>query len=305
MQRAYVIILNYNGKDDTLDCLKSLQSVFLPQDVKLEILVVDNASKDESVAFIKSQKLQLKLIENKENLGFAGGNNVGIRDALEHGADYVLILNNDTVVDKNLIVELLKVATTDEEIGILAPKIYFAHGFEFYKDRYNKKDLGKVFWYAGGETDWKNVISHHRGVDEIDNGQYDTVEETSFASGCCLMITKEALNKVGFFDEKYFLYYEDSDLCERAKKAGFKIIYAPAAIIWHKNAGSAGGSGSKLQDYYITRNRLLFGMRHASLRAKLALLKESVKVLMFGRDWQRRGVLDFYLNKFGKGSFKI
>ncbi|MEK7534620.1 MAG: glycosyltransferase family 2 protein [Patescibacteria group bacterium] len=311
MQKVSVVILNYNGKDNTLDCLSSLQNV-VTIDTKLEIIVVDNASKDESVAFIKSQisnlksqKLQLKVIENRENLGFAGGNNVGIRYALEHGADYVLVLNNDTLVDKNLIDELLKVGNSDENIGILAPKIYFAKGFEFHKNRYTEKDLGKVFWYAGGKMDWKNVIASHKGVDEVDHGQYDKTEETSFASGCCMFMKKEVFGRVGLFDKKYFLYYEDADLSERLKEAGYKIIYNPSAIIWHKNAGSAGGSGSKLQDYYITRNRLLFGMRYAPLRSKLALIKESMKVLISGRYWQKRGILDFYLNKFGKGSYKV
>ena len=305
MQKVSVIILNYNGQDDTYDCLKSLEHVRLSQDTKLEIIVVDNGSVDEfRVQSSEFRVNEIKVIRNEENLGFSGGNNVGIKYAIKNGADYVLILNNDTIVDKNLIQELLNAANADFSNGILAPKIYFAPGFEFHKNRYGKKEQGKVFWYAGGQMDWKNVIGHHRGVDEVDSGQFETMEETSFASGCSLMIRKDVLNKIGFFDEKHFLYYEDSDLCERVKKAGFKIIYAPHAMLWHKNAGSAGGSGSKLQDYYITRNRLIFGMRHAPIRAKLALFRESLRVLLSGRYWQKRGVLDFYLNRFGKGSYQ-
>src|SRR3989344_360711 len=108
---------------------------------------------------------------------------------------------------------------------------------------------------------------------------------------------------VGMFDDKYFLYYEDADLSMRIKKKGFKIVYVPSSIIWHKNAGSAGGSGSMLQDYYITRNRLLFGFRYAPFRSKLALFRESLSLLFRGRQWQKCGVIDFYLGKLGRGSY--
>ena len=152
--------------------------------------------------------------------------------------------------------------------------------------------------------DWKNVVGSHRGVDEVDHGQYEKCESTDFVSGCCLMVRREVLEKVGFFDPKYYLYYEDNDFCQRAKKAGFKIIYEPKAYLWHKNAGSAGGSGSHLQDYYTTRNRLLFGIKYAPVKSKLALIKEGTKLLIKGRKWQKRGVMDFYLNNFGKGSYR-
>jgi len=308
MQKVATVILHYKGAKNTLECLESLEKVNLSKETNLEIVVVDNASTDGLPSAISNFQFpisNLKLIKNEENLGFAEGNNVGIRYALKNGADYVLVLNNDTIVDKGLIEELLKVSRSDSKIGIVAPKIYFAPGFEFHKDRYAKKDLGRVFWYAGGAMDWDNIIGHHRGVDGVDHGQYDKTEETSFSSGCCMFIKKEVFGKVGLFDKKYFLYYEDADLSKRVKKAGYKIIYKPSAVIWHKNAGSAGGSGSVLQDYYISRNRLLFGFRYASMRSKIALVKESLSVLLRGRYWQRRGVLDFYFMRFGKGSFEI
>ena len=305
MQKVSLVILNYKGKENTLACLDSLKDNFLPESIKLDIIVVDNASKDNLFVALKTKYPNVVFIENKNNLGFAEGNNVGIKYATEHGTDFVLILNNDTIVDKNLIRELLEVAETNEKIGIVVPKIYFAHGFEFHKDRYSKKDLGRVFWYAGGEMDWKNVIGFHRGVDEVDRGQYDRIEKTDFASGCCMLVKREVFEKVGFFDEKFFLYYEDSDLCERIRRAGYSMMYSPKAILWHKNAGSAGGSGSKLQDYYITRNRLLFGIRYAPFRSKLALMREGIELIFRGREWQRQGVLDFYLARFGRGSFKI
>ncbi|MEM4230386.1 MAG: glycosyltransferase, partial [Candidatus Pacearchaeota archaeon] len=177
--------------------------------------------------------------------------------------------------------------------------------FEFHKKRYKKEDLGKVIWFAGGKMDWQNVIGLHIGVDEIDKGQFEKISEIDFASGACMLIKSDVFKKIGKFDERYFLYYEDSDFCQRAKKTQYKIIYNPKAILWHKNAGSTGGSGSELQDYYLTRNRLLFGMKYAPYKSKLALLKESISLLAKGRKWQKRGVKDFYFGNFGKGSFSI
>lgn len=299
--QVYISILNFNGRDNTIACLRSLEKAF-KNGFDLKVLVIDNASK-EKLNLPTFSKLDIKIIVNKENLGFSGGHNVGIKYAIEDGADYILILNNDTEVRKDLIWELLR--SSKEGVGIVAPKIYFYPGFEFHKDRYKKEEKGRVFWYAGGEMDWGNVIGHHRGVDEVDNGQYDFPQPTDFASGCCMLIRREVFEKVGFFDERYFLYYEDNDLSQKAKRSNFKIMYNPKAILWHKNAGSAGGSGSSLQDYYITRNRLIFGMRFAPLRSKLSLIRESLNLLLKGRTWQRKGILDFYLGKFERGSYKL
>jgi GT2 family glycosyltransferase len=309
MGKVFVTIINFNGQKDTLACLDSLNKVLI-QNYELNVIVIDNASNDDSVRAISnfqfpiSNKTSIKIIESKENLGFAGGQNLGIKYALENGADFICVLNNDVVLDKALLQELLKTFEKDKDCGIVSPKIYFAKGFEFHKDRYQDSEKGKVIWYAGGKMDWKNVIAYHNGVDEVDNGQFQNSELTEFASGCCELIKREVFEKVGLFDEKYFLYYEDNDLSQRAKKKGFKIYFQPKAIMWHLNAGSAGGSGSSLQDYYITRNRLLFGFRYASLRAKIALVRESIKFIIKGRESQKRGALDFYLGIFGKGSFK-
>ena len=305
MKHVVISLLNFNGLKNTLACLASLKNI-KTDNFKFTIVAVDNPSKEEfDLKSISLGSIRLVVIKNSKNLGFSGGNNVAIKYALEIKADYVLILNNDTYVDKNFLEELLKVAETDNKIGISVPKIYFAPGFEFHKDRYSQKEQSRVFWYAGGEMDWANVIGHHRGVDEVDNGQYDKTQETEIATGCCMLIKKEVFEKIGLFDDKYFLYYEDSDLSMRAKSKGFQVVYVPASIIWHKNAGSAGGSGSLLQDYYITRNRLLFGFRYASLRSKLALFRESLFVLLKGRKWQKRGIIDFYLRRLGRGSYNI
>lgn len=302
MKKVFLVILSYKGHEDTLQLLQSLKKV--KGEFDLNIIIVDNYPQDPLRPNSDYKELNLRIIYNKENLGFSGGNNIGINESLKNGADYIIILNNDTLVDPQFVAELVKVAESGESVGIVTPKIYFAKGYEFHKDRYKKDELGKVIWYAGGKIDWKNVLGKHRGVDEVDKGDYEEVTETDLATGCCLLIKKEVLDQLAGYDEKYFLYFEDAELSERTKKAGFKIMYAPKAVIWHKNAQSSGGSGSSLQDYFITRNRLLFAVRFAPLRTRLALLRESIKLMLFGRPWQRRGVIDFFMHKFGKGSYQ-
>lgn len=304
MKKVFIVVLNWNRKDDTIRCLESLEKIQNPN-IKIQIIVVDNGSTDGSIEEIKNQKPKIKnlnIIENKKNLGFAAGNNTGIKYAMENGVDFVLILNNDTLVDKSLLVHLIKAAEKYKNAGVFSPKIYFAPGFEFRKERYSKKDLGKVIWYAGGIIDWDNVLASNRGVDEVDKGQHDKITEIDFATGACMFVRREVLQEVGLFDERYFMYFEDADLSQRAKRYDWKVLFVPDAKLWHKVAQSS-GIGSNLNDYFITRNRLLFGMRYAPLRAKFALFRESLRLLFSGRKWQKRGILDFYLTRFGKGSF--
>ena len=300
MKKISIVIINYNGEKDTLDCLDSLKKI-KSEGFEFCTVVVDNYPENRIKAPEKDYKdINLKIIFNPLNSGFSGGNNVGIKHALKNDADYVLLLNNDTLVKEDFLQELFDFAETTPEAGLIVPKIYFAKGFEFHKNRYKDSELGKVFWYGGGKMDWKNVIGHHRGVDEVDRGQFDKIEQTDFASGCCVLIRSEVFDKIGLLDEKYFLYYEDSDYSEKVKRAGYKIYYLPTSVIWHKNAGSTGGSGSKLQDYYITRNRLLFGNRYAPIRSKLALNREGLSLIFQGREWQKKGAMDYYLGKLGK-----
>lgn len=303
MLKVYVIILNWNRKKDTLECIKSV-SKLLTSKFQLQILVVDNFSSDGSVEAIRALEFpNLEIIVNKKNLGFAEGNNVGIRYALSIKADYVLILNNDTIIDKNLLVHLVKVIKKDKRVAALSPKIYFAGGYEYHKDRYHLKDLGRVIWSAGGRIDWDNVYCSNRGVDEVDKKQYNQIEEVDFATGSCIFLRSEALRQIGLFDWRYFMYLEDVDLCMRLKKKGWKILYVPKAFLWHKVAQSS-KIGGELNDYFITRNRLLFGLKYAPLRSKLALVKESMRLLLNGRKWQKKAVVDFYSFNFGKGSWK-
>ncbi|MDO8503293.1 MAG: glycosyltransferase family 2 protein [bacterium] len=302
MTSVFVVILNWNGKEDTIECLQSLKKLQV-RNFNYQAVVVDNGSSDDSVKEITKRYRDVVVMENEENLGFTGGNNIGIRFALKRGADFVLILNNDTIVDRDLVVRLLEIAGKHQDTGIFSPKIYFAPGFEFHKGRYNPGVEGKVLWYAGGKMDWNNVLGENRGVDEVDRGQYEKAEEIDFATGACMFIRRDVLKKVGLFDERYFMYFEDADLSQRTREAGWKVMYTPGAYIWHKVARSS-AIGSSLNDYFITRNRLLFGMKYTSLRTKFALLRETFRFLSLGRKWQRQGVLDFYLGRFGKGSFK-
>lgn len=304
MKKVVISIINFNGKENTLACLASLDTLVV-DDLEITVVVIDNNSKESfSLSEKKYSHFKLHTIYNEKNLGFSGGHNVGIRYAQEQEADYIVILNNDTKADKKLIKELVAVMESDEKIAVASPKIYFAPGTEFHKERYKEKDLGNIIWYAGGIMDWDNVIGSHRGVDEVDEGQYDHSEKTEFATGCCMIVRLAVLNKSGPFDTRYFLYYEDSDLQERMRVLGYTMYYASKGMLWHKNAASGGGSGSPLQDYYISRNRLLFGYLYAPIRSKFALLKESLSLMMIGRKWQKRGIIDFYLGKFGKGSYQ-
>lgn len=289
-----IITVNYNGRQDTLELLESFRTL-LTTNYQLLTIVVDNGSSDGSVPAIHKVFPKVDILQTGGNLGFSGGYNKGLEYAKTWGADYFLLINNDCLVkDVDLILKLIKTAKQDPKIGLVSPKIYFASGFEFHKDRYKKEDLGKVIWYAGGKFDWDNIGSCHRGIDEVDRGQYDSIEETELISGACVLIKKEVLDVAGVLDEKYFLYFEDSDFSKRVSDAGYKKFYCGSAAIYHKVSQST-GIGSPLTDYYHTRNRLIFGMQYGKLRTKFALLREALKLFIFGRPAQRRGVLDFYL----------
>ena len=291
-----IVVLNYNGKENTLVCINSIKKLN-KSNYKVELIVVDNASNDGSSEALSKIK-DIMLVKNDKNLGYSGGNNIGIKHALSLGSEYILILNNDTIVEKSLIINLINSAKKGD---IVSPKIYFAKGFEFHKNRYKKEDLGKVIWYAGGKIDWQNVMGIHIGVDEVDHGQFSKRLEINLATGACILIRRQVFKKIGFFDEKYFLYLEDMDFCVRAKRAGFKIIFEPKAILWHKNASSGGGSGSGLQDYYISRNRLLFATKYAKARTKFAVFKQILSQI--NSPIKRKALIDFVTFNFGKGSF--
>jgi len=249
----YIVVLNWNGAEDTLECLKSLQSVKYDN---YNIIVVDNGSTDESVSLIKSQYPQLILIETGENLGFAEGNNVGIRHALSEGADYILILNNDTTVDPEILNHLVAAANENGDAGLIGPKIYY-HA------------QPNVIWSAGGYWDDKNKCFEQTGDGEIDTGQYDKQTTSDFIVGCAMFVPAKVFEQVGLLDPDYFLNYEETDFQYRIRAAGYTTLYEPRAHIWHKVAASFGGDSTPLKYYFIFRNRLLWARRHLKWRDRI------------------------------------
>lgn len=274
-----VVVLHYRHKEDTLECLSSVNK----SDFKdFNIILVDNASGDEFQEEIAKWK-NVVFIKSNKNSGYSGGNNQGIKRALGLGVEYILVINPDTTIKENTISCLIK-GLEKNGAGLAAPKIYFANS--------------KKIWYAGAKLDLLNVIGTHRGVDEEDRGQYDKDEETDGVSGGAFLAKREVFERVGLFDERYFLYYEDADLSFRAKKTSFKIMYIPEAVVYHKNARST-GLGSPLQDYYITRNRMLFAAKFLPFRTRFALFREALRNL--GNPMRRLALWDFLTGNFGKG----
>lgn len=297
MHTVYIVIVNWNGKEDTLECLRSLYAA--PAGLRAAgVIVVDNASTDDSVAAIKKRYPGVVVIPQSSNTGFTGGNTIGMKYAMDHGASHVWLLNNDTTVAKDTLPQLIR-SFEHPRVGIAAPKIYFSAGREFHHDRYKHSERGKVLWYAGGLVDWANMYASHRGVDEVDRGQYNREEETEFITGCSMCIKREVIEAVGYLDDRYFVYLEDLDYSLRTKRAGFSLMYTPKAVVWHKNAGSTARPGNMLHEYYLTRNRLLIGFTYAPLRTRLALIRESFFVLCGSSKVRKKAVIDFLFGKFG------
>ena len=265
-----IITINYNQPQLTKEFLDSLGMVENANQAM--VYIADVSTNKEKIETKKYSFKSLKII-NEKNGGYAYGINQGVRYFLSLGIDKFCVLNNDISFDKNF---LSQVEKGFYENHIFGGKIYYAPGFEYHKTRYKESDLGKVIWYAGGINDWTNVYTKHRGVDEVDHGQYDKRAETDFITGCLFCFDKQVWNDIGPWDEKYFLYYEDGDYCERAKRKGFKLIYDPKIIIWHKVSQSTGGSGSSIHQKYQTINRIRFGLKYAPLKTKIHLIKEKI-----------------------------
>lgn len=281
MKKVAVIILNYRVADLTIRCLKSV----IKSDYKdLEIIVVDNAS-DDGLEEEINKFSDIEFIQTGKNLGYTGGNNIGIKKGLELGAEYIFILNPDAYVQKDTI-GLLVEGIEKYDAGIVNPKILF--------------DDSDIIWFAGKIFDKANVLASHIGVNQKDTGQLDKDCEIDDVTGAAMLVKSEVFKKVGLFDERYFLYYEESDLAYRARQAGYKLMYIYEAKVLHKNAQST-GLGSGLQDYYITRNRMLFAKKFLSWRARFALFREAIR--NFGSPVRRKALIDFMLNKFGKGEY--
>ncbi len=253
---------NYHVADDFFSSLEKQRN----KNFKLFIADLSDEKKRQS---IKTQ-LSHSVIYSR-NLGYAHGVNLGIKKAIENGFVNFCIVNNDVYFKPDFVDSILN-SLKKHPSSIIGGKIYYAPGFEYHKDRYQKRDLGKVIWYASGSFDWKNVFTPHRGVDEVDKGQYDQLEKAEFITGCLMIFDKKVIDRVGFWDESYFLYYEDADFCYRAIKKRVNLFYNPKIVLWHKNAQSTEGSGSKIHQIYQEKNRLKFGLKYAPLKTKIHLI---------------------------------
>ncbi|MGI5841352.1 MAG: glycosyltransferase family 2 protein [Patescibacteria group bacterium] len=305
MDQIAIIVLNWKQPQLTTNTVDSLLKI-TKKKFSYHIFIIDNKSPDNSFVLLEKEykkNSHVSVLQTTENLGYVGGNNFGIEHALKQAYDYILLINNDVLVDRNFLSDLYHASTT-KNFAITGPKIYFAPGFEFHKNRYKKSELGSVIWSAGGHMDWNNIIGSNIGIDSVDNNQYDSVLlNPDFLSGCCLLINTTVFRKIGLLDPSYFMYLEDVDFCQRAKTHGFSIAYIPKARIWHINAGSS-SSGSSLHDYFLTRNRLIFASRYANLRPKIAVFRESLKYLLSNNRNKRTAVIDYFTHNWGKGSWQ-
>ena len=298
MDKIGIIILHYSDIVLTLNCLVSLFASELKNKELCTVLVL-NSNEDNFAQKIKDKYPKVLIIENHENLGYSGANNKGINKAIELGCGKFILINNDTVVDKKLVNSLVDFANNDKNIGLVSPKIYFAPDHEYHLKRYKIKDRGNALCYAGGKLDADNVYASHYGLDEVDNGQFNSIRETDFTTGCCMLITRDVIDRVGLLDEKYFMYFEDIDYSIRAKRAGLQVMYYPFAFLWHKNASTSGSPGSLTHIYYQTRNRLYFGFKYFSWRVKKSLILDSLKLGFRGGAYLK-GVIDYYIGRMGK-----
>lgn len=302
MKKIALVTVNFGEVRDTLELIETVKKLDLTG-IDFRLVIVDKMPEDYIADHLDNSPTYLEILQAGCDKGFAGSYTLGMRYAAAWGADYVAIINNDTLIgDRDLIQKLSEVLEEHSDASVVSPKILFAPGYEFFKNKYSKKDTGHVVWYAGGKFDWANVRSIHRGIDEIDKGRYDRVEKTGFISGCCFMVRREILETVGYFDEDFFAYFEDNDWQQRILRSGGVMYYDGQTHIYHKVSRTM-GIGSPQTEYLLTRNRLYFTFRYATARTKFAVIREAVRQLLFGRSAQKRGVIDFILGVKGPSPY--
>lgn len=236
------------------------------------IIVADNGSTDGSLEAISNCYPDVCLIDNKENLGFAAGNNSAICDALDSGSEYIFLLNNDTIVDERIIDAFLSAASKMPRTAVFGAKIYF------------HADPQRL-WYAGGYWDAKTLSFNEHGAGQLDRGQYDQLTETEWVIGCAMFVRAEVFREVGLLEPSFFLNNEEVDFCSRVRRAGYTCAYVPQARLWHKVAVSFGGEDSPLKEYFSARNRLLWAQRNAPAGVRWRIYARSASGLMrrYGR----------------------
>lgn len=293
--RVLIIVLCYNGAELTLACLETLRRLRYP---RADVLVVDNASHDGTPARVRAQFPEVAVIETGANLGFAAGNNVGFRHTLAHGYDYALLLNNDTEVAPDLLDVLVGAAEASPEIGVVGPTIYY-------------HERPELIWSAGGVIDWRRGVSAMRGGQRGDRS-YQAPADVDFVTGCALLCKRAVLEQAGLLDERFFMYYEETEWCVRVARAGFRIVHVPGTSVLHKIPLNARFDQEYLA-YYMTRNRLLFlRSTGAALPTWLsALLLQDLRTFLSlclrpkwrkraGREGMLRGWLDFWRGRYGQ-----
>lgn len=299
--RVAVIILTYNQCNLTLQCLDSLAKLDRQMD-RPQIIVVDNNSSDDTVQTIQNQHPTVIVLKTGANLGYTGGNNFGIDYALERGAEYVLILNNDTIVAPDMISALLAVAEQEPQAGFLGPKVYHLEEPECLQS-------------TGIQLD-RRLRSHHRGQDQIDVGQFDSIEEFEAISGCAMLVSRKVLDQIGLLDTLFFIYHEEIDWCLRARAAGFKNLYVPAAQVWHRKPQLRTAT-TAFTMYYMTRNMYLLMSKHkAGFRALAQTVMQNLVWLLnwtLNPKWRHnhekrialsKALTDAILGNYGKQRYR-
>ena len=298
-----IVILNWNGLKDTLPCLRSVFNIRYPD---FEVIVADNGSEDESVEVIRRQFPQVILLENKENLGFAEGNNRAIEVALRRGAEYIVLLNNDTEVDPGILAAFAQAAMAHPGCGLFAARIFFF-------------DEPRRLFYRGAKFIWQLAGFLHIGHHDLETNESEAVEDTGFASGCALLASAKMIRDIGPLDSRFYLNWEDIEWSTRSISRGYGCKLVPKAIVYHKvSASFVGGAQGAHHRYYFARNQLLWIRLHLGRRFVASLLAKVIgwRILRdigtffnpLASSAARRsaraglhGVLDFFLGRFGRG----
>ena len=248
--RCTVIVLNFNGEHLLPACLDSLAQ---QSGADIDTVVVDNASSDGSAMLVAQKYPWVRFLALDKNYGFSMANNVALRDALDRGSDYALLLNNDTFAAPDFISQMLTVIQSDSRIATVCPKIYFAH----------QPDM---LWYAGGDFSLWTSATRHRGWMETDRGQFDHLQEITQATGCAMLVRRSAMREVGLLDEQFWIYAEDLDWSVRFRKHGYRLAFAPKSHLWHldgaTNVKSMGKGSEAVRQFLSTRNMVFLARKH-------------------------------------------
>ena len=248
--RIGVVLVNWNSYEDSATCLRSLAAMTYPN---AEIVVVDNGSKDHSLAKLHAEFPNVTYIHSQENTGFTGGNNLGIDHALDAGCDHVLLLNNDTIVLPDFLEPLVKRLESNPKIAAASGKIYYAPQTRNGEDQ--------IIWYAGCYRKW-HMGYHHYGVEEKDTGKFETPREIPYASGCLMLLCGSVIREIGVLSPEYFIYWEEADWCHRARDAGYICMYEPKSVIYHNFTSAALGYETAFHMYMQYRNCFIYAKKH-------------------------------------------